>query len=94
MILNLLNVASLDFIQKSVQDLLVDLRHNLKKIHVTHNLCSDNLECMWPAYLLEGCMYVEILSRNLSKNIGSQFEMLNLLREAWVSASSRPLCTL
>ena len=54
MILNLLNVASLDFIQKSVQDLLVDLRHNLEKIYVTHNLCSDNLECMWSAYLLEG----------------------------------------
>ena len=46
MILNLLIVAFLDFIQKSVQDLLVDLRHNLEKIHVTHNLFSDNLECM------------------------------------------------
>ena len=61
MILNLLNVASLDFIQKSVKDLLVDLRHHLEKIQVSRNLGSDNLECIFPANRLEGLMNVEIL---------------------------------
>ena len=39
-------------------------------------------------------MYVEILSCDLSKNIGSRFKQLNLLCKAWVSTSGRPFCTL
>ena len=80
--------------QKSVQDLLVDLRHNLKKIHVPHNLCSDNLESIWSANLLEKCEYVKFLFLNVKENICSWFELLNLWVQAWISASGLSFCTL
>ena len=78
MILNLFNVAFIDFIQKSVQDLLVDLRHFFEKIHVFHNFGCDNLECILSANFLKGSMHVEILFLNVNKNIGSRFKLLNL----------------
>ena len=77
MILNLFNVAFIDFIQKSVQDLLVDLRHFFEKIHVFHNFGCDNLECILSANFLKGSMHVEILFLNVNKNIGSRFKLLN-----------------
>ena len=77
MILNLFNVAFIDFIQKSVQDLLVDLRHFFEKIHVSHNFGCDNLECILSANFLKGSMHVEILFLNVNKNIGSRFKLLN-----------------
>ena len=77
MILNLFNVAFVDFIQKSVQDLLVDLRHFFEKIHVFHNFGCDNLECILSANFLEGSMHIEILFLNVNKNIGSRFKLLN-----------------
>lgn len=94
MILNLLKVTSCDFIQKSVQDLLVNLRHRFEKIHVFHNFGGDNLECILSANFLERCEHVENLFLNVNKNIGCRFKLLNFGCKARISANSLSFCTL